>query len=357
MRLFGLKNCTNICDFMMNQAGLVLGPQLLGRIQTYRENMFPVLSQDLIGVLASLGYTLFLFLGGVKMDLSMIFRTGRKAMCIGALTLLVPFLLAMGMQKVLRSIQSLSDEDRLKIIMAAAIQASTPFPVIACLLSDLNIVNSELGRLGLSTAVVCDLLSGFLVYGFSLAKVAYLDLPGAAKDIGMVVGYVIIVVFVARPAMFWMVRQTPEGRPVKDLYIFSIILVVLGVALASNRFDLSVVFGPFILGLAVPDGPPLGSTLVQKLDCMVSGVLLPLFVTITMMKANLSDINFNGDQLAKPNLIITIVIVIAKFAACMGPALYCKMPIKDATTLALIMSCKGVCEMAYYSIYRANQVR
>lgn len=341
----------------MNQAGLVLGPQLLGRIPTYRENMFPVLSQDLIGVLASLGYTLFLFLGGVKMDLSMIFRTGRKAMCIGALTLLVPFLLAMGMQKVLGSIKPLSDQDRLKIIMAAAIQASTPFPVIACLLSDLNIVNSELGRLGLSTAVVCDLLSGFLVYGFSLAKVAYLDKSVAAKDIGMVVGYVIIVVFVARPAMFWMVRQTPEGRPVKDLHIFSIILVVLGVALASDRFDLSVVFGPFILGLAVPDGPPLGSTLVQKLDCMVSGVLLPLFVTITMMKANLSDINFNGDQLAKPNLIVTIVIVIAKFAACMGPALYCKMPIKDATTLALILSCKGVCEMAYYSIYRANEVR
>jgi Kef-type K+ transport system membrane component KefB len=340
----------------MNQAGLILGPQLLGRIKDYRDFMFPVLGQDLIGILSSLGYTLFLFLGGVKMDLSMIFRTGRKAMCIGALTLLVPFLLAMGTQKVLT--MPLSSDDRLKIIMAAAIQASTPFPVIACLLSDLKIVNSELGRLGLSTAVVCDLLSGFLVSGFSLAKVAYWDRRGALQDVGMVVGYFIVVVFVARPAMYWIVRQTPEGRPVRDLYIFIIILVVLGAALVSNRFGLSVVFGPFILGLAVPDGPPLGSTLVHKLDCMVSGVLLPLFVTITMMKANLSDIDFYHDnRLAVPNAMITVVIVIAKFVACLVPALYCKMPIKDATTLALIMSCKGVCEMASYSIYRATNVR
>lgn len=341
----------------MNQAGLILGPHFLGRIQSYGDFMFPVLSQDLIGIIASLGYTLFLFLGGVKMDLSMIFRTGRKAMCIGALTLLVPFLLAMVTQRFLANLWCLSSDDRLKIIMAAAIQASTSFPVIACLLSDLKIVNSELGRLGLSTAVVCDLLSGFLVFGFSLAKVAYLDKPRALKDVGMVVAYFLVVVFVARPAMYWMVRQTPEGRPVKDLYIFAIILVVMGSALASHKFDLSVVFGPFILGLAVPDGPPLGSTLVHKLDCMVSGVLLPLFVTITMMKANLSDVTLYHDiRLAVPNAIVTVVIVIAKFAACLVPALYCKMPIKDATTLDLIMSCKGVCEMASYSIYTAKEV-
>ncbi|XP_041019035.1 cation/H(+) antiporter 3-like [Juglans microcarpa x Juglans regia] len=348
---FGL--ITKFVSQMM--AGILMGPHVFGGMKSFGELLFPLVSQEMLDTIAMLGYTLFLFLSGVKMDMGIIFRTGRKAMYTGALSLLMPLLLGMGtLQLFGNRWWGLRSSEKLELIFATATHSMTPFPVIACLLSDLNILNSELGRLGLSSAIVSDLFSGFLNSVFTLAKVAYDHSASRAfMDFGIIVVYLAVVVLGARPAMYWMVRQTPEGRPVKDLYIYIIILAVLGSALLSVWFDQLIVFGPFVLGLAVPDGPPLGSTLVYKLDSMVSGALLPLFVITTMMSVNFSGINLNSD-LAMAHATAMVVVIVAKFAACLVPPLYSSMPMNDALTLALIMSCKGVVEMANYSIARGQ---
>ncbi|KAG6649070.1 hypothetical protein I3843_07G183200 [Carya illinoinensis] len=335
-------------------AGILMGPHAFGGMKSFGELLFPLVSQEMLNTIAMLGYTLFLFLSGVKMDMGIIFRTGRKAMYTGALSLLMPLLLGMGTLQLLGNRWGLRGAEKLELVFATTTHSMTPFPVIACLLSELNILNSELGRLGLSAAIVSDLFSGFLTSVFTLAKVAYdHSARRAFMDFGIIVVYLAVVVLVARPAMYWMVRQTPEGRPVRDLYIYIIILAVLGSALLSVWFDQLIVFGPFVLGLAVPDGPPLGSTLVYKLDSMVSGALLPLFVITTMMRVNFSGINLNSD-LAMAHAIAMLVVIVAKFAACLVPPLYSSMPMNDALTLALIMSCKGVVEMANYSIARGQ---
>ena len=341
----------------MNQAGIFFGPQILGRIKNYGEFMFPLVSQDLLGTISLLGYTLFLFLSGVKMDMSIIFRTGRRAMYIGACSLILPLIVGMTAQKLLGDHWGLSGKERLQLILATATHSLTPFPVISCLLSELKILNSEIGRLGLSAAVVSDLFSTFLTSIFRLAKVAYdQSTKEAFMDFGIIIVFLLLVVFVARPAMYWMIRQTPEGRPVRDTYIYTIIFAVLCSGLLSNWFNQLIVFGPFIFGLAVPDGPPLGSTLVNKFDCMVSGVLLPVFVTTSMMKVNLSNINFHSN-VAICHAIVLVIVIIAKFGGCWVLSYVSKIPKNDAITLSLIMSCKGVVEMADYSFARGNNVR
>lgn len=340
----------------LKQAGILLGPHVLGGIKGYGEFLFPLGSQELLATIALLGYTLFVFLSGVKMDLGIIFRTGRKAMYTGALALLTPLILGMGTQKLLGDFWGLSGNEKLQLSIAAAIHSMTPFPVIAWLLSDLKIQNSELGRLGLSAALVSDLFSAFLISCCNLAKVALVHTTRRALiDLGIILCYLIVVVFVARPAMYWVVRQTPEGRPVKDLYIYIIVLAVLGAGLLSNWFDQLIVWGPFCFGLAVPSGPPLGSALIHKFDCMVSGVLVPIYVTTIMMNVNLSDINLHSN-LAMAHAIVIVVTIISKFSSCLVPPLYSKMPINDALTLALIMSSKGVVDLASYSFARTLKV-
>jgi Kef-type K+ transport system membrane component KefB len=47
----------------------------------------------------------------------------------------------------------------------------TPFPVLACLLEDLNILNSELGRLGPSATLVSDILSGLVTVSGTLFRI------------------------------------------------------------------------------------------------------------------------------------------------------------------------------------------
>ncbi|KAE8660374.1 hypothetical protein F3Y22_tig00116954pilonHSYRG00256 [Hibiscus syriacus] len=59
---------------------------------------------------------------------------------------------------------------RLERFLAITVESLTAFSVVACLLSELKIVNSELGRLALSSTAISDLCSLIVVYFITLAK-------------------------------------------------------------------------------------------------------------------------------------------------------------------------------------------
>lgn len=78
------------------QAGFLLGPAVIGRIQFfenwYNDWIMSLASQDVLGTLTMFGYSMFLFLVAVKMDASLLLKTGRKAFYTGIFSLMVPLI-------------------------------------------------------------------------------------------------------------------------------------------------------------------------------------------------------------------------------------------------------------------------
>jgi Kef-type K+ transport system membrane component KefB len=185
----------------------------------------------------------------------------------------------------------------------------TPFPVVAWLLEDLDILNSELGRLGLSATLVSDVLSVFLTVTFTLTRISQNEGSMlAAIDLGAIIVYLIVIVFAIRPAMLWVIRQTPKGRHVENTYIHIIMLMVLGSDLLSHALGQTLLFGPFFLGLAVLDGPPLGSAIVNKLKFFIWDVFLPIFVTTCGMRTDLSLIKFDNSFMTINGILIILTL-------------------------------------------------
>ncbi|KAI5342092.1 hypothetical protein L3X38_009967 [Prunus dulcis] len=285
--------------------GILLGPSI--KDKSGKESLFPFLSQDAIGTASVFGYAFFMFLTGVKMDVGMIKKTGHKALTI----------------------------------------------VVSSLLQDLKLLNSELGRLGLSSGLVSDMINVIATSTASFIRVFMATgqpIYKIYRDIGSLIAYILAVVFIIRPALFWIVKHTPAGRPVKDVYIYAIFLMVLLSGVLSDMFDQTVLLGPFILGLAVPDGPPLGAAIVKKFDCFFSGVFTPLFVTICAMKADLSSIG-DDRKLLTLDIVLLVVTFLSKVMASFVPSLICKMPFNDALAIGFVMSSKGVVELASYSLF------
>nr|XP_009772205.1 PREDICTED: cation/H(+) antiporter 4-like [Nicotiana sylvestris] len=337
-------------------AGLILGSTLLGRYRSYQESLFPIASQGILGALSTFGYLLFLFLSGVKMDTSLTRKIGRRALVIGILNHLVP--LIAGMITVFALSRSFFQEGATTVSPSVEVItiAKTSFPVISFLLKDLGLLNSELGRLALSSALISDL------FGLTITVISVLvvisatgTLARAVKDAILFIIFIIVVIFVFRPLMILVAKRTPEGRPVKDLYILLIVLAVLLSGVFSDWAEQTVLVGPFIFGLAVPEGPPLGSTLVDKLDPFASGFLLPIFVSLMSLRTNLSAIN-PSSSFTFANIILMCVASISKILACFLPMLYCKMPLNDAVALSLIMSTRGVVDLATYSFLRDTKI-
>ncbi|CAL2232805.1 unnamed protein product [Prunus armeniaca] len=350
--LHHILRCFGIPVFVSQMlAGLILGPGVLGNIPSYAKFMLSIVSQNVIGTLTLFGYSMFLFLIGVKMDIGIVLRTGKKALYTGVLASLIPLILSLLSLKFLTNpkLFQLTRKDISNLVFSAITNSQSSFPVIACLLGELRLLTSELGRLGLSSAIVCDILSLFLrsftrLASRSMNKGQTAGLIPTLQTAFFMLVYIFAVVYVARPAMNWIIQQTPKGKPVHKGYLFFIMLVALITGLFSYWLDQFFYFGPFIFGLAVPDGPPLGSSLIERYDFMVSAVLLPLFVTSNVLLVNPKDMSFQS-HVVKANATLLLVSTAAKLVGTFVPAVFCKMPLMDALVLALILSCKGVVEL------------
>ncbi|GLT49628.1 hypothetical protein SLA2020_231740 [Shorea laevis] len=340
--------------------GIILGQTILGNEMLLGDHGKIAFSKDsiqVLGTISAFGYMFFLFLTTVKMDLNLIKKAGKKALCIGLLCVLAPLL-----SGILTSITLSSKGESLNVknknMFLTILYSISSFPVVHCLLVDLKILNSELGRLSLSVALIGDNLSVILMNIGYLISISFESSAGNNKmvgliDFGLIMCFVLIVIFVFRPAMQWMVRQTPEGAPVRSIFLYAIIVLFLLSPKLGSWFHLFILFTPLI-GLAVPDGPPLGSALVEKFEFVVNGLFLPLFVTACAMRVDLTKLNFSNPSL-KNQALINFVITMVKFGVTLGLPFFCDVPKRDSLALAFIMNTKGIVELGALSFLNDNQ--
>ncbi|KAL2343356.1 hypothetical protein Fmac_004641 [Flemingia macrophylla] len=352
---------TQICDFFFKRlhlprlipqmiAGVILGPAIqVEMLDKYKRMLFPYPSQDTLAAISSIGYALFIFTSGVQMDLSMITRTGHRAWTIAIVGLAVPLAICTPIITTVHfeDLQNNIGDQLYNVYPIVLSEVIISFAVVASLLDELRILNSELGRLALSSVLVSDILSktmaclnNTLVDNEEHHNILVLMLS--------LVAFGTLIPLIFRPAMFWIIKHTPEGRPVDDGYVYLIITMVFALGWIAVKINQDFILGAFILGLAVPEGPPLGSALVKKLQFFGNGIFLPIFVTCGVMKAD-----FSLHHTSKAVMIVSTVIFVThliKVIACVIPALFCKIPLKDALALALILNVKGVVEVGSYSL-------
>ncbi|XP_039031164.1 cation/H(+) antiporter 8-like [Hibiscus syriacus] len=216
-------------------AGMIMGPAVLGQIEGFR-NIFiqNELVLEALDTAAGLGFAIFLFLMGVKMDASHRMASRR------------------------------AQDHKLRA-----------------------------GTTGLSAAAVSDLSKLVLYEFFSLARCWLCHRRWLWS--GQELPSFLVLFLVVRPWMFWVIRTTPEGKPIEEVYIMIIVMLALASGMFSNWLEHSPLPGAFLVGVAVPDGLPLGSTIVEKI------------------------------------------------------------PLRDSMALALIMSTKGIVELSYLSSFKDSK--
>ncbi|CAH8386638.1 unnamed protein product [Eruca vesicaria subsp. sativa] len=299
--------------------------------------------------LGAFGFLLYWFLKGVTMEAGTGVRIGKKAAVIGFTTMFVPLMCGNYLFKRRRKsgISLYVTEYRLIIFM----QSISAFTSIDTLLKDLKIKHSEFGRIALSGAMVTDMLA-FIV---TFLNAMYYDAKVGVEQTIFSCLFFAFMVFGVRPAMYWVIKRTPEGRPVKDIYIYSILAFAV---ISFKYFQLIKSYGPagsFVFGLAVPHGYPLGTAFVQKFESFNLGAIFPLFGSLTMMQVDVPWLLEECVQLIhmKGQLyeVVSFMLFVSatKFIASTIAAYSFKMPLRDSFALALVLNNKGVFELAYFA--------
>ncbi|KAE8663622.1 Cation/H(+) antiporter 15 [Hibiscus syriacus] len=333
--------------------GALLGPTALGRSENFANTMFPLRSVMVLETMANIGLLYYLFLVGVEMDLSVIRQTGKKALAIAVAGMIMPFIIGIGFSFVLHS----SDPEPLAhvtyVLFLGVALSVTAFPVLARILAELKLINSELGRLALSSALINDMCAWILLaVAIALAE----NDPSSLASLWVLLSsaaFVVICILFVRPAISWMIRRTPEGESFSDLYICFILTGVMISAFITDAIGTHSVFGAFVFGLIIPNGP-LGVTLIEKLEDFVSGLLLPLFFAISGLKTDVTSIR--EGQTWGIMFVVIILSCAGKIGGTMLVTTFYNIPHSEGFILGLLMNTKGLIEMIVLNVGKDQQV-
>ncbi|GER35477.1 Cation/H(+) antiporter 25 [Striga asiatica] len=327
--------------------GIILGPSVLGRNHKFRSYVFPDNGYYVIQNIAILGFMYFLFLSGVKIDINVPKRAEKKHWYIAFAGIITPLCSSLAIAFIER--KSL-DKETMKISSIWGISsylAITSFPVLYPIVSELNLLSSGIGRTALSTAVVGDIIGMNALVVFEASKQGENRAITALWFMISSIFVVLTLISGVRQAMVWIVRSTPEGKPVDQIYVVSVLLGVMVTGFVSDMFGLTIVNGPLWLGLAVPDGPPLGTILVEKSEVIVKKFFMPFSFMYVGSIIDVPSTSGLWDQL-HPLLLIVLVSHVMKIVSTLIASRFFDLGVRDSLTHSLIMSLKGEVEILLF---------
>nr|GMD14057.1 cation/H(+) antiporter 14 [Ipomoea batatas] len=334
-------------------SGIMIGQTVLGRIREFSDLLFPIEGRMVLETLGEIGFMLHLFILGVNTDATMVKRAGRNEILIGTSCFVLPYVLGGLVVYTMPHIIFIDEVTQHCLIFISIMSAISSFPVITTLLADLNLLNSEVGRTATTSSMVCDFCSYFasLIMGFLGISKRFARM-GVFLSIAWAVATLALVVITVRPVILLIGRRIPENGSMRETQFLAIVVLALLCGLVAEILGQPAGLGTFILGIAVPDGPPLGSNLVSKLDVFCTGVLLPAKFAVNGM-----DIDLFLAGTGTTAAIIEFIIVlgyVGKFTGTFIPAIYTGFSVSDATSLSLIMCCKGIIEIAVFITLKEN---
>ncbi|XP_073153641.1 cation/H(+) antiporter 14-like [Henckelia pumila] len=327
-------------------AGIIMGRSFLCRIDSYGDKLFPPGGILILETIADVGFMFHLFILGVHVDLSLVKKVEKSAMVIGAISFFLPFTMGLAFIFILEQLVEVEISTKRSLPYVACLNAITSFPVITSLLTDLNILNSELGRVATLASLICEICNYFVTLILCGIMTGLHSIEwNVFSFVVWPIFFLFIIVFGLRTAIVFIAKHVTEGQQMKEIHFISIVVVILLCGLGSECFGQPAALGAFFLGVLTPDGPPLGSSLVYKLDTINTGLLVPAKFVISGLSMDIFSIG--GVSGATYGLVI-IFAYSAKFTSTLVPALFYSIPVREAIALALIMCCRGIVEAVIY---------
>ncbi|KAL5981761.1 Cation/H(+) antiporter 19 [Asimina triloba] len=337
------------------QGGILLGPSAAGRSKRFLHAVFPPRSLTVLDTLANLGLIFFLFLVGLELDVRAIRRSSKKALAIAVVGISVPFLLGIGTSVVLRASISRGVRSGPFLVFIGVALSITAFPVLARILAELKLLTTDIGRIAMGAAAVNDVVAWILLaLAIALSSTSATSPLVSLWVLLSAVAFVCFAVFTLRPLLGLMARRSPEGEPVKEVYVCMTLTMVLAAGFTTDIIGIHALFGAFVVGMVMPKEGPFAGAMTEKVEDLMSALFLPLYFVSSGLKTDVATIR--GGQSWLLLLLVVATACVGKIGGTVAVSMACKMPFREALALGFLMNTKGLVELIVLNIGKDRQV-
>lgn len=232
---------------------MLRGPTAFGRIPGFTESIFPQQSLSYLNLVATIGLVLFLFLVGLEVDFSVFKKNATASVSISVVGLLIPFGLGAAVATGLydRFVDPEQVEFSHFLLFIAVAMSITAFPVLARILTELKLLQTDVGVAVLAAGVGNDVV-GWILLALTVALVNAGGGLSALYVLLCCVGWTLILVFAVRPVFIYLCRKSGsfENGPSNGIMVV-LIIIILASSFVTDIIGVHPIFGGF---LAVSSG-------------------------------------------------------------------------------------------------------
>jgi len=332
-------------------AGFVLGPVIFGWIAPdWHAQLFSPADLGEIRGLGTLGLVLFMFLMGAELRIGEhgAGRYLRAAARLAALSVLLPFALGVAIAPLLYP--ALAPEGSafwpFALFVGTALSV-TALPVMARILKERHLADSEPGRLALTAAALGDVCAWLM-----LAVVVAAAKPEARwEHLGLTVVLLALLCAVVlgfvRPMMarHFARRAAQESLGARDIPV--LLVGALACAFATEYLQVHAAFGALLFGLSLPRDDRLAAALRARTEPLVLLVLMPCFFA-------LAGLHTTGQAFAGTGAALFALILLAaiagKLVAGVAGARWAGQAWRPAFMVGALMNTRGVVELIFLKV-------
>ncbi len=273
-------------------AGVIIGPSLLGWVQP----------SQIINILAEFGVIFLLFTVGLETKPQAIFTVGRRALLVGLLGVVLPFVAGYFIAVAWGG--SFAES----MFIGAALVA-TSVGITARVLGALGLLDSQVARIILGAAVIDDVLGLIilsLVSAVSQGDISYIAL---AKTGGAAILFVAFVALVGSRIINGLAPFIERLHLGKPFFTLGLILC-LGLSVASVYVGVAAIIGAFLAGMALAEATE-DDHKMHRLTSGVTEFLVPFFLVSIGMQLDLQI--FRDGSVVTFAILLTVLAVATKF--------------------------------------------
>lgn len=330
-------------------AGIILGPSVLGNYFPDTFNfIFSKGSLENVYLISQIGLILFMFVIGLEVDFKVLKNKFNETLVISHAGILVPFFLGIVSSYYIYTKYASQQTSFLAFALFIGISMSiTAFPVLARIVQERNLANTQLGVLSIASAANDDVTAWCL-----LAIVIALTKSGTSESafitVALTLIYILFMFFCVRP-FFRKISQIHANNEIFNKSLIGLIFLTLIISASiTELIGIHALFGGFIAGVVMPSNLGFRHIMMNKVEDVTLAFFLPLFFAYTGLNTNLLLIN--SWSMVGVCVMLIVIAIAGKFGGCTIAAKLVGETWHDSLTIGMLMNTRGLMELVALNI-------
>jgi len=328
-------------------AGVFLGPTLMG--QFFPQIHSTLFSDDIrssLYLLSNLGLSFYMFIIGLEFQTKQMSKRLYNQSIVFTLTgFFVPMILAFILAILLQEKYLVEGTNKIYFTLFIGIcLATTAFPMIARVLKDKGISNTDKGKVLIFSASLMDIV-GWVCLALMTTLLKSNSILGGIYTFLALIVMVTLLFYLIKPLITWIING--NNNNINHNLLALIFIMIMLCSAATDLIGMHSIFGGFILGLIMPKENAFIENLNLKIHDFIVVFFLPMFFTYSGINTTITPFNLENIMYF---LIIFLFAFGGKYITCLltGRSIGYSWP--EASSIGALMNARGLIELIVLNV-------